>query len=287
MRNTLALSALCTLLCACVNHTGLVRPAAQPESLDLKFQVEHDVVYTPPGWPEAMHADLYLPQGMGPFPGIVAVHGGGWDGRDRSDMDSISRKLARRGYIVANIDYRLAPKFLHPAQLEDTREAVKWLRTQGARLNLDAARIGGWGYSAGAHLIALAATDISDPAARLQAVVAGGIPSDLPHYPMSPIITPFIGATYAQAPNVWIQASPARRVTAQTPPMFLYHGTWDRLVYVEDAETMKAALDRAGVPAELYLVRGSGHITTFLFGFGAEAAGMDFLDRVLRVKPKP
>ena len=112
--------------------------------------------------------------------------------------------------------------------------------------------------------------------------MAGGTPSDLRVYPVSPIITKFIGASYQQKESVWAQASPVTHISAATPPFFLYHGTWDRLVYVEDSIAMQRALQQAGVPVELDLLHGSGHITTFLFGFGAEAAGIDFLDRYLR-----
>lgn len=270
------------LLSACVTDSGVIGADAPIVREDYAVTGETTVVYTPAGWPEAESGDLYQPEGQGPFPAVVVIHGGGWDARDRSDMTSISKRLASRGYVALNIDYRLAPKWRYPAALEDTAEAVKWLRRNATHLHVDPARIATWGYSAGAHLAALVATSPPSPEARVEAVVAGGLPSDLPHYPKSPIITKFIGGTYAQMPATWIAASPARQVTAQTPPMFIYHGTWDRLVSVGDAKTMKRAFDAKGVPAELYLVHGSGHILTFLLGFGAERAGIDFLDRVLR-----
>lgn len=270
------------MLSACVSDSGTLRPDNPVAPAAYAVADRTTVTYTPSGWPQAISADLYQPQGAGPFPAVVVIHGGGWDGRDRSDMSSISRRLASRGYVALNIDYRLAPKYLYPAQLQDVAEAVKWLRHNATRLHVDPTRIATWGYSAGAHLAALVATSPPSVDARVQAVVAGGLPSDLPHYPDSPIITRFIGGTYAEQPQAWIEASPARQVTSDTPPMFIYHGTWDRLVSVDDARTMKQALDAKHVPAELYLIRGSGHITTFLFGFGAEGAGIDFLDRVLR-----
>lgn len=274
---------LMLLLSGCITH--LRSPDAGLPAVPAPVQTEftmRTVTYSPSDWPQVLQGDLYQPRGAGPFPGVVMVHGGGWDGRDRRDMDGISKKLARRGYLVLNIDYRLAPQFLYPASLEDTRQATRWLRANARALKLDAGRIAGWGYSAGAHLVALAATADAGAATRLQAVVAGGLPSDLPHYPVSPIITRYIGAPYAQKEAVWIEASPARRVTKDSPPMFVYHGSWDRLVYPDDAQTMKAALDAAGVRNELYLVHGLGHILTFVLGFGAETSGMDFLDRTLR-----
>jgi acetyl esterase/lipase len=274
-------------LAGCFARAGQSAGGAAVEPASTSYAEQKGVVYTPAGWPRAQTADLYLAKGRQPAPAVVTVHGGGWDSRDRADMRSLARKLASRGYVVLNIDYRLAPEFHHPAQLEDVQQAIRWLRQNAGRLGIDQDRIGAWGYSAGAHLAALAATDAGDATARLQAVVAGGTPSDLPHYPKSPIITRFIGTTYAADPQRWTAASPLAHVTAKAPPMFLYHGTWDRLVYVDDTTRFHEALQRAGVPAELYLIRGAGHIATYLFGFGAEGAGIDFLDRVLRPAQAP
>lgn len=268
-------------LSGCISHSG--KPDGRsPQSVNTHFSVQKNVIYTPAGWSQPQTADVYIPSEPGVYPGVVVVHGGGWDGRDRSDMESISEKLAQHGYVVANMDYRLAPASLYPAQLDDVRAAVKWMRSNAARLKLDPQRVGGWGYSAGAHLVALAATFDGPAESQLQAVVAGGLPADFTHYPNSPIITKFIGATYAEKPKTWIEASPISHVSNNDPPMFLYHGKWDRLVYVEDSIAMNEALKNAKVPTELYLVSGGAHITTFLFGFGAESAGIEFLDRYLR-----
>lgn len=275
---------LALALCGCASHDfspPTLRNAPVPPPMKADYTLTKAVTYTPAGWPQALPADLYQPAGTGPFPAVVVAHGGGWNGRDRGDMDGISKKLARRGFVVLNIEYRLAPRFLYPASLEDTQQAVRWLRSKAAGLKIDPQRIAGWGYSAGAHLVALAATAGAGSDAALQAVVAGGMPSDFPHYPVSPIISKYMGGTLAEKRESWIEASPARRVTKQTPPMFVYHGSWDRLVYPEDARTMKAALDAQGVPNELYIARGLGHIGTFLLGFGAEGAGIDFLAQTL------
>jgi acetyl esterase/lipase len=268
-------------IAGCAIHDG--RPGQPPpQPAHAEYRVRENVTYTPNGWPQSLQGDLYQPSGKGPFPAVIVVHGGGWNSRDRSDMRGISKKLAKRGYVALNIDYRLAPRFLFPASSEDVRAAIGWLRMHAAELGVDRERIGGWGYSAGAHLVALAATSDGPAETRLQAVVAGGTPADLLHYPVSPIISRYIGAPFAEARDRWLAASPLTHVDARDPPMFLYHGSWDRLVYPEDAYTMKAALDRARVPNELYIARGLGHIGMFLLGGAAERAGLEFLDRHMR-----
>lgn len=248
------------------------------------FRVERDVVYTPDDWPQALRGDLYLPLDAQTSPAVVMVHGGGWDARDRSDMDGLSEALAEQGYAVLNVDYRLAPAWRYPAAVDDVVQAARWLVAHAGAYGLDASSLGGWGYSAGVHLVALAA--MRDDAPKFAAVVAGGMPSDLPHYPHSPLITAFLGAAYPDAPALWHEASPMLQVGPDTPPMFLYHGTWDRLVSYEDSANMKQALDQVGTPSELRPVKGLGHIATFVLGWGARRDARTFLDAWLK-RPAP
>lgn len=271
---------------ACTTYSGRPDNAVQPKPLRVAFEQRKDVVYTPPDHAEPVKADLYIPAGSGPHPGVIVVHGGGWNGRDRGDMDSISRSLAKRGFVVANIDYRLAPRFRHPAQVDDVRAALAYLRANAKELKLDPQRVGGWGYSAGAHLLALAAMERSGAAPSFAAVVAGGTPSDFSRYPTSPVITRLIGKTMSEAPEAWKRASPITHVSSDDPPMFLFHGTWDRIVQPEDSVAMQQRLQAAGVPAELVRVRGLGHIATFLLSGSSRDRGIDFLDRYLRVNAK-
>lgn len=261
--------------------------AATPQGQNSgSIRVERDVAYSPPGWPEVLRGDFYRPVGQRDVPAVVMVHGGGWDGRDRSDMDSLSAGLAEHGYAVLNIDYRLAPEYRYPAAVHDVVQAAHWLVAHADRLGIDASRLGGWGYSAGAHLVAMAALGGDGP--EFSAVVAGGMPSELPRYPKSPLITGFLGETYANAPTLWREASPITHVGPDSPPMFLYHGTRDRLVSFDDSAAMKQALDEAGVPAQLHPVTALGHITTFVLGWGAREDAVAFLDeRLQRLRMSP
>jgi len=281
----LCISLVCGLQLACSSHEGGSREL-QPPPMATAYTVHGPLVYTPPQWPQRLTADLYLPEGRGPFPGMVVVHGGSWHTRDRGDMAGVAALLASRGYVVANINYRRAPHHRYPAQVGDVRAAVRWLRRNATGFRMDPERVGGWGYSAGAHLVSLVAAAAGPPEERLQAAVAGGLPADLRRTPTHRSIIRFIGAAYAEAPQAWTDASPISHVSADDPPMFLYHGTRDSKVEVRNALDMKQALDRAGVPAELYLLHGGGHITTFLLGSGADDAAVNFLDRQLRA-PRP
>ena len=254
---------------------GRAGSAAAPR----EYTVRHGLVYARPDG-EALTLDAYIPEGPGPFPGLLVIHGGGWAARRPGDMVHIARALARRGYVALNVIYRLAPKHRYPAAVDDVREAARWARAEAPALKLDPKRLGAWGYSAGAHLAAMLGV-APGPVPAAGAVVAGGLPADFSRWPHSPIITPFIGKTYAEAPEVWKEASPVAHAAAGAPPFFLYHGLADRLVEPEQAALMAAALRRAGGRAEFYGLRGLDHTTAFVFDSGAVAAAIDFLDAAL------
>jgi len=247
-------------------------------------RVIENIVYTRPGWEQALAGDLYLPARRGLLPVVLMVHGGGWANRSRDDMADLSGKLVRQGYAVFNVAYRFAPRFTYPAQLRDMQQALDWLTANAARYRLDTQRINAWGYSSGAHLAALVAGyNFTPPAGaaapRVNAVVAGGIPSDLRKYDDSPIVERFMGGKRDQMPVRYAEASPAWHVSADDPPVFLYHGRLDTLVTTDQATDYYAALRAAGVDAELYLQGWRGHMSLFLFGGTAEDKAIDFLNR--------
>ena len=249
-------------------------------------KVTRNFVYTPADWPQPLTADLYKPAGSGPFPAVVMIHGGGWEGRSRADMDAISQQVAEHGYVVLNMSYRFAPRWHFPAQLQDVQQAVLWLRAHASDLKVAENRIGTWGYSAGAHLAALAG--VTGPkdrwfveGARVQAVVAGGTPVDIRYYKNGSLTNGLTGVSYEDNPDLWRQASPIALVTADDPPFFLYHGTFDITVGKNNARAMYETLSAAGVPTELYLLYGREHLSTFWVNSPVER-GIEFLDLRLR-----
>ncbi|MCC6316853.1 MAG: alpha/beta hydrolase [Gemmatimonadaceae bacterium] len=103
--------------------------------------------------------DLYLPTGKGPFPVVLWLHPGGWQTGDKKiSSTSVQMKLLANGYALASANYRLSGQARYPAQIQDAKAAVRWLRANAALYKLDPKRIGVWGLSAGAHLAALLGT---------------------------------------------------------------------------------------------------------------------------------
>ncbi len=275
------LSGLGFLLIGCSSHIG--KPAAPaPDLLSTRYDVRRDIAFSPADWPQTLLADIYVPRGDGPWPGVLLIHGGGWEGGDRGQVQSIAERLAKRGYVVFNTTYRFAPQYRHPAQIEDVRLAHDWMRAHASEYRLRADRIGAWGYSAGAHLAALLGTWPDADGTRPQAIVAGGIPSDLTKFSGGKLVPQFLGTTLQESPEGFREASPFHHVSADDPAHFLYHGGSDMLVSVDHAEDYHAALLAAGVHSELFILRGRGHITAFLTDGPAFAAGVEFLERQLR-----
>jgi acetyl esterase/lipase len=275
-------AALALLLALAVGCASALPNASVPITID------RDLAYVQRG-DRSLGADVYTPSGHGPFPAVLLVHGGSWKRGNKQRMARIAERLAQRGYVAVSIDYRLAPEDRFPAQLYDCQAAVRWMRTNAERLRLDPARIAGFGYSAGAHLVALLATangeaglvgDLAAPApdTRLQAAVLGAAPVDVAGFPTNAVFESVLGASLAERPDLYALASPLRFVTPDDPPIFLYHGADDWMVDASQSHRMLDALERAHVPTG-YLEVPGGHLATFWFDEEPVRRAIDFLDR--------
>ncbi len=237
--------------------------------------VTRDVVYgTVEGTP--LHLDVYQPQGFsGRRPGVVLVHGGGWMGGDKSFYTNLGNELAGKGYVAFAINYRLAPAFHYPAQLDDTQRAVRWIRAHAVEYNLDPNRIGAVGDSAGGHLVSFLGTrdtrDNRDPelarySSRAQCVVDLYGPEDFTQRDdagVSPqaiqILQVFFGKTRDQAPRLYRDGSPLVFVNRRSAPFLILHGDSDPLVPIQQSQRLYDALKRVGVEATFVTMEKDGH----------------------------
>jgi len=256
--------------------TRPVRPRSRGEIPGVR--VLRDIEYVPGGH-ERQRLDLYLPAsaGQGPVPVIIWVHGGAW--RAGSKERCPARRFVERGYAVASINYRLSQHAIFPAQIEDCKAAVRYLRANAGRYGLDAGRFGAWGSSAGGHLVALLGTagDVKmfergpnlDVSSRVQAVCDYYGPTDLTvrsrdwaarrhDSPDSPLYR-LLGGPVRLNQEKCKQASPVSYVSEDDPPFLIVHGDKDPVVPHNQSEILYRALVKAGVEAKLYTVKGGGH----------------------------
>lgn len=266
-------------------------------SADLGYEARYGQVYVDRE-SGPLKADVYVPAGEGPFPGVVVVHGGAWFMGTRAQLSGVAQLLAQNGMTAVAISYRLAPKHIFPAQIEDCKSAVRWMRQQADELKIDPQRIGGFGYSAGAQLVTLlGTTDPNDglegidnpqqsPSTRLQAVAAGGVPCDFRVLePDSRRLAFWLGGTRAEVAEQYRLASPRAFVTSDDPPMFLFHGENDDLVPIKSPEAMCESLDAVGVTNELYVIPKIGHNFAAM-DRTALAKSIEFLAAKLAVEEK-
>ncbi len=251
-------------------------PAAAQEQIAKNVSVERDLEFSRPG-DKPLLLDLYRPsEPAGPLPVVMWIHGGGW--KQGSKDRTPAAWLAENGYAVVSINYRLTDVATWPAQIEDCRAAVRWIRTHAAEFGLDAERIGVWGGSAGGHLAALLGT-LDPPAeeavsSRVRAVCDWYGPSDLLTAPAN-VPGPnrgeqelaesngakLLGGIVRDLPDLAKQASPLHQVSKGDAPFLIMHGDADKTVPLDQSRRLHEALREAGVESTLEVLHGKRHST--------------------------
>ncbi|MGZ4779620.1 MAG: alpha/beta hydrolase fold domain-containing protein [Thermoanaerobaculia bacterium] len=250
--------------------------------------------------------DLRVPDGAGPFPVIVYLHSGAWITGDRTGGPAI--RQAARGYAVASIDYPLAPRYIWPSQLEAAKAAVRWVRANAARFNLDSSRIGAFGTSAGGHIAAMLGTTAGRPefeglalgnpqfSSAVKAVVDYYGPTDLlkmdeqklPCYgnlsANSPFMPPslLMGCPIQQCTEKTATSNPINYVTSDAPPFLIMQGLLDCLTPWKQSQMLYDALRANGVNATLYLLPTAQHADSQFDEQKYKQIVSDFFDQNLR-----
>ena len=242
-------------------------------------RILHDIAYVPDGH-ERQKLDLYLPEqneGDAPLPLIVWVHGGAWLAGSKENCPS--DRFLRHGYAAASINYRLSQHAIFPAQIEDCKAAIRFLRANAEKYNIDPNRIGVWGASAGGHLVALLGTagDIKEfdkgpnlnVSSRVQAVCDFFGPTDFTKMssfkssmnhdaPDSPEAQ-LVGGPVQENKEACKRANPITYVSKDDSTFLICHGDKDMLVPHNQSVLLNAALKDAGVSVKFHTVKGGGH----------------------------
>lgn len=241
-----------------------------------------DLAYVTHGSP-SQTLDLYAPRQAKGVPLIVWIHGGAFlfGSKEGFPLEPVPLQLLLEGYAVASINYRLSPEALFPAQLEDCKAAVRWLRANAEGFGIDPNRIGVWGASAGGNLAALLGTtgevhdfdsgENLDYPSRIQAVcdfygptdflqmdahrLPDGQIHDAPDSPESKLV----GGPIQDNPYKVRRANPVTYVTKGAPPFLIVHGKLDRLVPFNQSQLLAAALEAVRAPVQFHPMEDGGH----------------------------
>lgn len=267
-----------------------VSPASPLPADDAKFELKEKIVYSKVGDRELL-LDAYLPTDDGPHPAVLVVHGGAWKSGNRRQLASYATSLAKKKIVCFAIDYRLAPEHKFPSQIDDCREAVKWVRKNAADYKVDSAKLGAIGYSAGGHLVCLLGTTGEAPSeanghvdTRLQAIAAGGAPTDFRAFPDDGKWASYwMGGDLKTVPEKFHAASAPAFADENDPPVFFFNGTADELVPVKWSMSCHDALKEKGVKVEMHQIEGAGHIQAAMNQDALQKA-YDFLHRELQQK---
>ncbi len=243
--------------------------AEEPLAVAIKTDVEYGKVGE-----EKLLLDLASPpKGGQPRPGLIFIHGGGWAGGKKEDFTGLAKDFAAEGFVAVSVNYRLAPKHVFPAQVEDCKCAVRWMRAHAEELGLDPQRIGAIGGSAGGHLaLMLGVMDSGDglegdggwgdQSSKVQAVVNYVGPSDLlgplPEISQG-ILANFLGGKREEKHDAAVQASPVTYINAGDAPSLSFMGTKDPLVPHDQGVTLTNKLTEAKVPGRVEFILGAGH----------------------------
>ncbi len=272
--------------------------AQQPRTPAIPDDVvaEMDVEYSRVG--ERMAMDIVRPRAKGPHPAVVAIHGGGFRRGSRTSYLPLCIKLAQRGYVAATVSYRFAPRHQFPAPVEDVKAAVRFLRANAAKYDLDPLAIGTTGGSAGGHLaLMLGLTGPMrifegsgpnlDQSSEVQAVVNYYGPTDFTQsygksVDAAEVLPLFLGGDLLHSRKAHVMASPINYVTPQAAPTLTIHGTVDAYVNYEQATWLTAKLMSAEVPTELETLSGAGHGFKGADAERAEARLFAWFDKYLK-----
>jgi acetyl esterase/lipase len=262
-------------------------PKSPPEKKapDGAKTVERDLEYGPHGVGNKL--DLYLPEKAdGPMPLLIWIHGGGWLAGSKDDGVA-GLGMLKLGYGVASINYRLSQEAKYPAQIEDCKAAVRFLRANAKKYNLDPDHIGVFGASAGGHLVALLGTTggvkelegdgpNKEASSTVQAVVDWFGPTDMvkmkeqsdPDLKQafdadagdSPVGKLF-GGPVQEHKDLAEKGNPIHYITKDAAPFLIMHGDKDMSVPYPQSRQFNEALKKAGVPVTFITLEGAGHGT--------------------------
>lgn len=210
--------------------------------------------------------DAHIPDGAGPFPAAILVHGGGWIGGDKQQyITYIFQPLSDAGFAWFSINYRLAPRYHFPDDADDVEAAIRYVRANAKKYNIDINRLALIGESAGGHLVSYVGAR-NRPDSRVSAVVSmygihDFVSAAVEWKPLPHELFDLFGIKAVDAETVptLIKASPVIYVKKDMPPFLLMHGSADEDVPHEQSVEMCDKMKQAGARCDLITIEGAPH----------------------------
>jgi acetyl esterase/lipase len=255
------------------------RPTPPAPAVPAGVKALRDIPYVENGHPR-QKLDLYLPEKSdGPVPVIIWIHGGGWAAGSKDGCPPLRQGFVSRGYAVASIGYRLSGDAVFPAQIQDCKAGIRWLRAHAKEHHLDPERFGAWGSSAGGHLVALLGTSAGvkdfdvgahpDVSSAVQAVCDFYGPTDFEKFVTTPGFeshaaagspeSRLLGGVVMENKEKAARVNPITYVDKSDAPFLMVHGDKDTTVPHNQSEALFEALKKAGVSAHFHTIQGAGH----------------------------
>jgi len=279
-RSRIILPSVLVMLAAVSTSLGQPRDGKPPwRQWAEKVEVVKDVQYAKAG-NVSLKLDIVLPKAESdkPRPVVVFIHGGAWRAGDkRGGVPRVLPLAATGRYVGVSVGYRLTGVATWPAQIHDCKAAIRFLRANAKKYNLDPDKIGVWGSSAGGHLVSMLGTsgDVkalegelgsAGKSSRVTCVVDFCGPSDFLAWKDSPQVSrpgspvyKLLGGPLPENLEAAKAASPVTHVTQDDPPFLIVHGTKDPVVPIAQAERLHTALNKAGVNSTFVKIEGGGH----------------------------
>lgn len=276
------------------------------DSLPLGVVALKDIVYTT--IPETtfgkrnLHLDLFRPEKNGKYPALIMIFGGGWRSGNKSMEVPMAQQIAAKGYVTACIEYRLSPEALYPAAIYDIKAAIRFLRTNAKKFNLDQGKIAISGCSAGGQLAALVGmtSEIkkfdgvegnSNVSAKVQAIIdIDGIldftdpnesaKDDNPEKRSAGAY--WFGATFKEAPEKWVEASPLIYAGKDTPPILFVNSAQPR--FHAGRDSVISILNKHGIYSEIHTIPDTPHSFWLFHPWFTPTVNymVGFLDKILK-----
>ncbi|MEG4805922.1 alpha/beta hydrolase [Microcoleus sp. F8-D3] len=251
-------------------------------------RIDRTIVFANPDG-VSLKLNLYRPMQIGKYPAIITLYGGAWQRGNADYNEEFSRYMAAQGYCVVAIDYRHAPKYRFPAQIEDVQAALSYIKTHAADWEIDLDRIALMGRSAGAHLAMLTAYDSS--VLPVRAVVNYYGPNDLirgyndPPFPdainVRAVLRAFLGGTPDELNELYRRASPINYIKPNLPPSLLVYAGRDHIVQPKFGRSLYQRLRATGAPAILLEIPWAEHAFDAVFNGPSNQLALYYTERFL------